>query len=162
MANIKEILKTAAATLAAFVLYSLLGKIDPSLLLVLNTFSLVVIFFSMLKGELFGVLLGALCGLLQDSFSLGVFGVAGLSKTLLGFAAGYVSRKMNVFPFFRNFIFIFILATGELAVWAFLYTLVFSKNLITGNALIFFQPLATAVLGSLIFALARRLKSPQT
>jgi len=113
----KEILKTAAATLAAFVLYSLLGRVDPSLLLILNTFSLVVIFFSMLKGELFGVVLGALCGLLQDSFSMGVFGVAGLSKTLLGFTAGYVSRKMNVVPFFRNFIFIFILATGELAVW---------------------------------------------
>jgi len=158
----KEILKIAAATLAAFVLYSLLGRIEPSLLLVLNTFSLVVIFFSMLKGELFGVLLGALCGLLQDSFSLGVFGVAGLSKTLLGFAAGYVSRKMNVFPFFRNFIFIFILATGELAVWTFFYALIFSKRVITGNALIFFQPLTTAVLGSLIFALARRLKTPQT
>jgi rod shape-determining protein MreD len=162
MANIKEILKTAAATLAAFVLYSLLGRINPSLLLVLNTFSLVVILFSMLKGELFGVFLGALCGLLQDSFSLGVFGVAGLSKTLLGFTAGYVSRKMNVFPFFRNFIFIFILAIGELAVWAFLYALVFSKSIITGNALIFFQPLATAVLGSLVFALVRRLKTPQT
>ena len=158
----KEALKVAAATLAAFVLYSLLGRIEPSLLLVLNTFSLVVIFFSMLKGELFGVLLGALCGLLQDSFSLGVFGVAGLSKTLLGFAAGYVSRKMNVFPFFRNFIFIFILATGELAVWTFFYALIFSKRVITGNALIFFQPLTTAVLGSLIFALARRLKTPQT
>lgn len=158
----KEILKTAAATLVAFVLYSLLGRVDPSLLLILNTFSLVVIFFSMLKGELFGVVLGALCGLLQDSFSMGVFGVAGLSKTLLGFTAGYVSRKMNVVPFFRNFIFIFILATGELAVWAFLYAVVFSKRLITGNALLFFQPLATTVLGSVIFTLARRLKASQT
>ncbi len=158
----KEILKIAAATLTAFVLYSLLGRINPSLLVILNTFSLVVIFFAMLKGELFGVLLGAFCGLLQDSFSLGVFGVAGLSKTLLGFAAGYISRKMNVFPFFRNFIFIFILGTGELAVWAFLYALILSKRIITGNALIFFQPLTTAVLGSLIFALARRLKTPKT
>lgn len=158
----KEILKMAAATLAAFVLYSFLGRINPSLLMILNTFSLVVIFFAMLKGELFGVLLGALCGLLQDSFSLGVFGVAGLSKTLLGFAAGYISRKVNVFPFFRNFIFIFILATGELAVWTFLYTLIFSMRILTGNALIFFQPLTTAVLGSLIFALVRRLKTPQT
>jgi len=158
----KEALKVGAATLTAFVLYSLLGRIEPSLLLVLNTFTLVVIFFSMLKGELFGVLLGAFCGLLQDSFSLGVFGVAGLSKTLLGFVAGYISRKMNVFPFFRNFIFIFILATGELAVWAFFYALIFSRRVITGNALIFFQPLTTAVLGSLIFALARRLKTPQT
>lgn len=158
----KEILKTVVVTLAAFALYSLLGKIDPSLLLLVNTFSLVVIFFSVFKGELLGAVFGAFCGLLQDSFSLGVFGVAGLSKTLLGFAAGYVSKKINVVPFFRNFIFVFVLATGELAVWTFLYGLVFSKRLITGNALIFFQPLATAVLGSLIFALARRLKAPQT
>jgi rod shape-determining protein MreD len=127
----------------------------------LNAFSLVVIYFSILKGELFGSVLGALCGLLQDSFSMGVFGVAGLSKTLLGFTAGYVSRKMNVVPFFRSFIFIFLLATGELVLWAFFYILVFSKRIITGNAFIFFQPLATAVLGSLIFALARRLKAPR-
>ena len=155
----RDILEAAAGTLAAFILYSLLGKADPALLLIINTFTLVVILFATLKGEVFGALLGTACGLLQDSFSLGVFGVAGLSKTLMGFAAGYISRKMNVAPLSRNFIFIFLMATGELAVWAFLYGLVFSERIATGNALIFFQPLATSVLGSGLFAIVRRIRA---
>ena len=36
---------------------------------------------------------GTMCGLVQDTFSLGVFGVAGLTKTLLGFWTGYISRQ---------------------------------------------------------------------
>lgn len=155
----KGILQSAAATLAAFILYSLLGKADPAFLLVLNSFTLVVVFFAMVKGEAFGAVLGSVCGLLQDSFSLGVFGVAGLSKTLLGFAAGYVSKKMNVAPLSRNFIFIFVMATGELAVWAFLYGIVFSEKIATGNALIFFQPLVTSVLGTAMFAVVRRIRA---
>jgi rod shape-determining protein MreD len=156
---VKDVLQAAAATLAAFVLYSLLGKAGPALILIVNTFTLVVVFFAMLKGEVFGALLGTACGLLQDSFSLGVFGVAGLSKTLMGFAAGYASTKMNVASPSRSFIFIFVMATGEMALWAFLYGLVFSERIATGNALIFFQPLATAALGTGLFALVRRIRA---
>ncbi len=155
----KDVLRAAAATLVAFVLYSLLGKADPGLVVVVNTFTLTVIVFAMLKGEVYGAVLGTACGLLQDSFSLGVFGVAGLSKTLMGFAAGYVSGKMNVTALARGFVFIFLMASGELAIWAFLYGLVFSERIATGNALIFFQPLVTAVLGSGLLVLVRRIKA---
>lgn len=160
-AGLKDILEAAAAILAAFLLYSLTGRAYPSLVLVVNAFSLVVILFAVWKGEIFGAVLGTACGLLQDSFSLGVFGVAGLSKTLLGYLAGYVSRKMQIGSPFRSFVFIFVCSTAELAVWISLYALVFSRKMASGNALILFQPLATAVLGSSFLALVRRLKAPK-
>ena len=156
---LRDILAAAAAALGAFLLYSLAGRAYPPLVLVFNAFSLVVILFAVWKGEVFGTVLGTVCGLLQDSFSLGVFGVAGLSKTLLGFAAGYVSRKLHIGPSFRNFIFVFICSAGELAVWTFLYALVFSRKMASGNALVLFQPLVTAALGSAILALVRKLKA---
>ncbi len=157
--GLKDILEAAAATLAAFLLYSLAGRAYPSLVLIVNAFSLVVILFAVWKGEIFGAVLGTACGLLQDSFSLGVFGVAGLSKTLLGYLAGYVSRKMQIGSPFRSFVFIFACSAAELAVWTFLYALVFSRKMASGNALVLFQPLATAVLGSALLALVRRLKA---
>lgn len=156
---LRDGLTAAAAILAAFLLYSLAGRAHPSLVLVFNAFSLVVILFAVWKGEIFGAVLGTACGLLQDSFSLGVFGVAGLSKTLLGFAAGYVSRKLHVGPSFRNFVFVFVCSAGELAIWAFLYALVFSRKMASGNAVILFQPLVTAALSSAILALVRRLRA---
>jgi rod shape-determining protein MreD len=159
---LKDILAASAITLAAFLLYSLSGRAYPPLVLVFNAFSIVVILFGVWKGEVFGAVLGTVCGLLQDSFSLGVFGVAGLSKTLLGYLAGFVSRKMQIGPSFRTFVFVFACSASELAVWAFLYAFVFSRKMASGNALILFQPLATAVLGSALFALARRLKAPKS
>ena len=131
----------------------------PALLLILNAFTIIVLHFSTGRGELFGAILGTVCGLVQDSFSFGVFGVSGLSKTLMGFAAGFISRKLNVVPFFRHFVFLFLTSAGELAVWIFLYTLIFGDRIVTNNALIFFQPLSTALVGSLLFIITRKFKA---
>ena len=139
------------SVLVAFVLYTLLAKISVSLLLLVNFFSLIVIYFALEKGEIYGACLGTFCGLLQDSFSLSVFGVAGIAKTIMGFLAGYISGKINVTSARRNFIFVFVLLCVELLVWAVLYSFIFSEKVNTGGGLIFFQPLVTAVLGSLAF-----------
>jgi len=157
----KTILKAAGAVLVAFLAYTLIGEAGAALLLAVNAFAVIVLVFAVREGEVFGAALGTVCGLLQDSFSLGVFGVAGLTKTLLGFAAGLISRKMHVAPFFRNFVFIFILATAEIALWAFIYSLIFSAKVVTRGGFVFFQPLTTAVLGSGVLALARKIKTPE-
>jgi len=156
-----KILKAAGAVLAAFLIYTLIGESGAALTLAVNAFSVIVLVFAIREGEVFGAALGTICGLIQDSFSLGVFGVAGLTKTLLGFAAGLISRKIHVAPFFRNFVFIFILATVEIALWVFLYSLIFSAKVATRGGFVFFQPLTTAVLGSGALALARKLKTPE-
>lgn len=152
----KDIIKVPFAILIAFLLYSTLSKVSLSFTQLFNFFSLVVIYFAVEKDEVFGACLGAFCGLVQDSFSLGVFGVAGLAKTITGFLAGYISKKVNVIPITRCFIFIFTLVSLEFILWALLYSFIFSERINTGKGLIFFQPLCTAFLGSFLFHLIRK------
>ena len=147
----KDFIKVSLSIIIAFLLYTVLNKISPSLVLLFNVFSLVVIYFAVEKNEIFGACLGAFCGLIQDSFSLGVFGVAGLAKTLAGFTAGYIAKKVDVRPPLRSFIFIFLLISLEFILWALLYSFIFSESINTGRGLVFFQPLSTALVGSLLF-----------
>ncbi len=155
----KDYIGMVLSVLVAFLLYSLLAKISVSLLFLFNFFSLIVIYFALEKGEIYGAFLGAFCGLLQDSFSMSVFGVAGIAKTIVGYSAGYFSSKINVTPIRRNFVFVFLLLCVELIIWSVLYSFIFSERVNTGGGLIFFQPLITAVLGSLVYRFVRKLKS---
>ncbi len=154
----KNLIRVTAGIIITIIIYTTLAKISISAVQIINLFSLVVIYFAMEKGEVFGACLGAFCGLIYDSFSLGVFGVAGIAKTLTGFLAGYVSKKIDVNPFIRSLIFIFILISSELIVWGFLYSYIFSASFNTGKGIVFLQPFGTAFSGSLIFLLIRKFK----
>ena len=155
---IRDVIDVGLGILAAFVLYTLFGRISAGLLLIFNPFVLVVFYFSLVNGEIFGAVTGTICGLIQDSFSLGIFGVAGLSLTVVGYLTGLISRRINVVPFSRNFFFLLILASVELLVWMALYVFIFAERLSTGGILLFLQPLMMAFWGSLFFSLMRKLK----
>jgi rod shape-determining protein MreD len=154
----KDLVKAGIGILVAFILYAIFGKISPALLQIFNIFALVVFYFAITKGEFFGACLGTICGLIQDSFSLGIFGVSGLTLTLTGYLAGFVSKKINVTPVKRTFVFVFVLASFELLLWSGLYILIFSEMVNTGKGLIFFRPLSSALLGSLFFPFLRKIE----
>lgn len=154
----KDAAKAAIGLGAAFLLYSISGRISEHLPQVMNFFSIVVIYFSLKKGELFGAFLGTAAGLVQDAFSFGIFGISGLSKTLLGFFTGFISKKINVVPFFRNCIFVFILSALELMVWIILVIFIFSQTVHSKGGVLLFQPVFTAIASSVLFALSRRIK----
>jgi rod shape-determining protein MreD len=154
----KDFIEVFVGLLLAFLFYTVFKRISHSLIQLFNIFSLIVIYFALEKGESFGACLGTVCGLIQDAFSLGVFGVAGLSKTIMGFLAGYISRKLDVSPFFRKLIFIFVLLSLEFVLWTFLSLFIYSERLLIGRTLQSFQPLATAVLGSVLFFLLGQIK----
>jgi len=154
----RDLIRVAAGIIIALIIYTTLSKISIFAVQIINVFSLVVIYFALEKGEVFGACLGALCGLIYDSFSLGVFGVAGIAKTVTGFLAGYISKKIDVTPFVRSLILIFILISAELIVWGFFYSYIFSESFNTGKGLVFFQPLGTAFSGGLIFLLVRKFR----
>ena len=155
----KDVLRAFLAAAAAVMVYSLAGSAGPSLLIVLNAFSVVVLYFSVRRGEVFGAFLGTVCGLVQDSFSLGVFGVAGLTKTLLGFWAGYISRRVDVAPFHRNAAFMLALAVLEVILWVAITAVVRLESVNFHGGLILLQPLVTAVLGSSLVAIERRVRA---
>lgn len=148
-------LKTAAAIAAAFLLSALLAEISPILPLVLNLLSVVVLYAAVNRGEVYGAVVGMLCGLLQDSFSLGVFGVAGIAKTLAGYAAGFVAKKINIIRFSRRLLFFVLVLALELAVWAFLYAPIFRRRINTGGGLLFLEPFLTGLAAVAAFPLVR-------
>jgi rod shape-determining protein MreD len=152
----KDFLETFLGIIIALILFSLFSHVSIYLIQAVNVFSLLVIYMSSSKNEVYGACLGTVCGLIQDSFSLGVFGVAGIAKTIMGFIAGFVSKRIDVSSYWRNFLFIFVLITIELVFWAFLYSFIYSKTLNTGKGVIFLQPLISAFLGSMLFPQIRK------
>jgi len=154
-----DVVRAFLGTLLAVLVYSLAGAGGPALLVVFNAFSVVVLYFSVRRGEVFGAILGTMCGLAQDAFSLGVFGVAGLTKTLLGFWTGYISRRIDVVPFGRNALFLLVMAVLEMLLWVLLTAIIRLKAVNLQGGIIFVQPLVTAVLASTLFALERRFEA---
>ena len=154
----RDFVEISLGIIIAFLLYTVIGKVSFSFSQLLNFFTLVVIYFAVVKGELYGALIGTVCGLIQDSFSLGIFGVSGLAKTLIGFFAGFVAERINILPLIRNFIFIFVLISGEITFSIFLYYFISAEYVSEITPLILLQPLCTAFLGSLVFLLLRKFK----
>jgi rod shape-determining protein MreD len=148
----RDILAAFLATLVAVLIYSVAGASAPALLIVFDAFAAVVLYFSVRRGEIFGAVLGTMCGLVQDAFSLGVFGVAGLTKTLLGFWSGYVSRRIDVAPLARNALFLLIMAVAESALWLLLTAVVRPGSASLHGGLFALRPAVTAVLGTILFA----------
>ena len=77
--------------------------------------------------------------------------MAGIAKTLTGYLAGAVSRRIDITPLSRNLVFHSLLFSMELLVWMFLYGLIFRQPLSMGRGLIFFQPFMTALAASALF-----------
>lgn len=150
-----DVLRAFLGTMIAVFIYSLAGASAPALMVVFNAFSIVVLYFAVRRGEMFGALLGTMCGLAQDAFSLGTFGVGGLTKTLLGFWAGYVSRRIDVVSFGRNALFVLVMSVVEVLLWVLLTALVRLRAVNLEGGLLFVQPIVTAVLASSLFALER-------
>jgi len=144
---------------AAFLVFSLLRPLSTPADLILDVFSVAVLVFGTMEGEVPGAVFGAVCGLIVDAFSLGVFGLAGLSLTPGGFLAGYVSRKINIQPMFRTFLFFTVLALGMFAGWAGLTVLVGRSPLPWSGGLIVLRPIASAVAASVLYEGIRRIKA---
>lgn len=154
-----DVLKALLGTLVAVAVYSVAGSAGPELLVVFNAFSVVVLYFSVRRGEVFGAVLGTLCGLTQDAFSLGVFGVSGLTKTLLGFWTGFISRRIDVSALGRNALFMLVMSMFEMALWVLITAVVRLATVNWHGGLILLQPAVTAALGSLLFAVERRVRA---
>ncbi len=154
---LRHFFKISITTIFALVLFSVLTKITPEFSLVLNVFNLLVLYFALEEGEIYGAVMGSVAGLIQDSFSIGVFGIAGISKTLMGFLAGYISRRINVVPFVRRTVFIFVMLMSEVLLWMFLYSFVISEEFYTAKGWLFLQPVCTTVLAFIVFPIFKKL-----
>jgi len=89
----KILLKGAIIVVALLIQLTLINSITilglkPDLIMV------VVVIFSLLKGEKEGTISGFASGLLQDIFSTGLLGINALVKTVIGFTCGILREKI--------------------------------------------------------------------
>jgi rod shape-determining protein MreD len=157
-ASLRDVIHGGASLIAAFLLQAALQRVAAPVLLAVNVFAVTVIVFAVLKGELAGAVMGLACGLVVDSFSLGIFGLAGIANTVTGYAAGYVSRKINVLLPSRMVVFIGLMGLLDFSLWVLLTSVFFGQAVPWDRGLVFVQPLLTAVLGTLTYTLIRKLK----
>ncbi len=155
--RIKNIAPAAVGVMAAFILYALMARVSFYLPFLINIFSIIVVYFAIVRGEIYGAVIGALCGLLQDSFTLGIFGIYGLSKTIIGYLAGFTAKRILVAQRFRLFLFMWVLFSLELVFWILIYSLIFLQPLNIYGGLIFFGPLLSAISGSQFFPLFQKI-----
>lgn len=89
----KILLKGAIIVVALLIQLTLINSITilglkPDLIMV------VVVVFSLLKGEKEGTISGFASGLLQDIFSTSLLGINALAKTVIGFTCGILKEKI--------------------------------------------------------------------
>ena len=158
----KAFLESAIEVIAVVLLFTLFTKISSGTARLLNVFNVLVFYFGYKRGEVQGAVMGTVCGLIQDSFSIGVFGISGISKTLMGYATGFISKRINVTTFSRRFVFMLFMFSGEMIVWIGIYSFVIADKIHTSNGLFFIQPLSTALVALLLFPLFRKLEKAVT
>ncbi len=111
----------------------------------------VVVYSALASGRIPGMLTGSFAGLVQDAMSGGVIGMAGLSKTVVGFLAGIVGTQFIVAHTFSRFV-VFVLATVvNAALFMGMYELLGLRHFGTPWAAVAGQALANALLGVLVF-----------
>jgi len=89
----KILLKSAIIVVVLLIQLTLINSITilgikPDLIMV------VVVVFSLLRGEKEGTISGFASGLLQDIFSTGLLGINALAKTVIGFICGILKEKI--------------------------------------------------------------------
>jgi len=89
----KILLKGAIIVVALLIQLTLINSITifglkPDLIMI------VVVVFSLMRGEKEGTISGFASGLLQDIFSIGLLGINALVKTVIGFTCGILKEKI--------------------------------------------------------------------
>jgi len=135
----------------ALILQILWRSVPHSYADLFNFLSVAVILLALRHGEGAGAIGGSVAGLIQDSLTLHLFGLAGLTKTCLGFAVGLAYRKLNLTPFINQLLFIFAAGSLELLLWAGLANLIFTFHPPIESGSFWFQPIGTTLLSGFLF-----------
>jgi rod shape-determining protein MreD len=150
-------LAALAAIAAALALQTTLAGLVIRGTAALDLVLIVVVYISLLAGPVAGVLVGSLAGLIQDSLSLGVLGIGGLAKTLVGFCAGMLGSQFIVAAPLPRFI-VFVLATIlHAAVFMGLYSLLDLRHFPTPYSAVLSQAVGNGFIGVVLAQLVELL-----
>jgi len=105
-------------------------------------------------GRVTGMLAGSLAGVLQDAMSGGIIGMAGLSKTVVGFLAGIASTQFIVAHALSRFVVFFLSTVIDGALFMGLYEWLGLRHFGSPVTTVALQGVTNAVVGVLAFKLA--------
>jgi rod shape-determining protein MreD len=115
---------------------------------------IVVVYAALVGGPVTGLLTGTFAGLLQDALSSGVIGIGGLSKTLVGFAAGVIGTQFIVAQPLPRFIVFFAATIVHAAIFMGLYALLDLRSFSSQYGAILGQAAGNALVGVVAFQLS--------
>ena len=90
-----KVVGIAVATVIAIALQTTLTRFLTGTVVV-DLVLVVVVYAALLWGPAAGLLTGTFAGLIQDALSIGVIGIGGLAKTIVGFLAGVIGTQFIV------------------------------------------------------------------
>lgn len=123
----------------------------------LNLVLVVVVYVALMSGPVTGLLTGTFAGLVQDFLSIGVIGIGGLAKTLVGFLTGIVGTQFIVAQPLPRFCVFFGATLLHELVFIGLYTLLDLRHFGAPYAAVAGQAAGNAAVGVVAFQLVELL-----
>lgn len=117
----------------------------------------VVVYVALLFGPVPGLLTGTFAGLIQDALSIGVIGIGGLAKTIVGFLAGVIGTQFIVSQAPSRFVVFFAATVLHAVIFMGLYELLGLRDFGTPYARVLGQAFTNAVVGTVAFQVAELL-----
>jgi rod shape-determining protein MreD len=117
----------------------------------------VVVYVALTSGPVSGLLTGTFAGLIQDFLTIGVIGIGGLAKTVVGFLAGIIGTQFIVAQPLPRFCVFFGATLVQALVFMGLYTLLDLRHFGSPYAAVAGQAAGNAAVGVLAFQLAELL-----
>jgi len=117
----------------------------------------VVVYVALLFWPVTGLLTGTFAGLIQDALSIGVIGIGGLAKTIVGFLAGVVGTQFIVSQAPSRFVVFFAATVLHAVIFMGLYELLGLRDFGTPYAQVLGQAFTNAVVGTIAFQVAELL-----
>ncbi len=111
----------------------------------------VVVYNALASGRLTGLVAGSFAGLVQDVLSGGVLGMAGLSKTVVGYLSGIVGTQFIVTHSASRFVVFFLATVLNAVIFMGLYQLLGLRHFGAPFAAVAVQGVGNAVVGVLAF-----------
>ena len=111
----------------------------------------VVVYTALTSGPVAGLLTGTFAGLVQDALSGSVIGMAGLSKTVVGFLAGIVGTQFIVAHTLSRFVVFFLATVVNAAIFMGVYQLLRLRDFGSPYGTIAAEAVSNALIGVLVF-----------
>lgn len=111
----------------------------------------VVVYVALRSGPVTGMLAGSAAGIIQDALSIGVVGVGGLAKSVVGFAVGVLGQQFIVTAALPRLVILLGSTVAHAAMFMGLYVLLGLGSFPSPWAAIFRQALGNAAVGMIAF-----------